>query len=164
MIEPILGNRYVRSRGFIVSEPRETQTHPRSGHLIVGRVLDRRGVTSLLIDFCTHQRLVRKFHGLVDPLCGTSWDKWNWDKLHLGYIACPRTRKGLQRGYMTCPMGQGEVSFDLSQSQICENNKTRWQFRVWGFVCHAAGFRCKNTCKLHSEMFLLLHIRLRIFC
>ena len=27
-IKPILGNRYVRSRGFIVSEPRET--HPRS--------------------------------------------------------------------------------------------------------------------------------------
>jgi len=27
-IQPILGNRYVRSRGFIVSEPRET--HPRS--------------------------------------------------------------------------------------------------------------------------------------
>ena len=22
--------------------------------------------------------------------------------------------EGLQRGYMTCPMGQGEVSFDLS--------------------------------------------------
>jgi len=54
------------------------------------------------------------FHGLVDPLCGTSWDKWNWDKLHRGYRACPGTRKGLQRGYMTCPMGQGEVSFDLS--------------------------------------------------
>jgi len=32
-----------------------------------------------------------------------------------------------------------------------------------GFVCHAAGFRCENTCKLHSEMVLLLHIRLRIF-
>jgi len=31
-----------------------------------------------------------KFHGLVDPLCGTSWDKWNWDKLHCGYRACPR--------------------------------------------------------------------------
>jgi len=28
VIKPILGNRYVRSRGFIVSEPRET--HPRS--------------------------------------------------------------------------------------------------------------------------------------
>jgi len=27
-IKPILGNRYVQSRGFIVSEPRET--HPRS--------------------------------------------------------------------------------------------------------------------------------------
>jgi len=58
------------------------------------------------------------FHGLVDPLCGTSWDKWNWDKLHRGYRACPGTRKGLQRGYMTCPMGQGEVSFDLSQSHL----------------------------------------------
>jgi len=60
----------------------------------------------------------RMFHGLVDPLCGTSWDKWNWDKLHRGYGACPGTRKSLQRGYMTCPMGQGEVSFDLSQSQL----------------------------------------------
>ena len=57
-------------------------------------------------------------HGLVDPLCGTSWDKWNWDKLHRGYRACPGTRKGLQRGYMTCPMGQGEVSFDLCKSQL----------------------------------------------
>ena len=55
-----------------------------------------------------------EMHGLVVPLCGTSWDKWNWDKLHRGYRACPGTRKGLQRGYMTCPMGQGEVSFDLS--------------------------------------------------
>ena len=25
-----------------------------------------------------------RFHGLVDPLCGTSWEKWNWDKLHRG--------------------------------------------------------------------------------
>ena len=58
------------------------------------------------------------FHVLVDPLCGTSWDKWNWYKLHRGYRACPGTRKGLQRGYMTCPMGQGEVYFDLSQSQL----------------------------------------------
>ena len=57
-------------------------------------------------------------HGLVDPLCGTSWDKWNWYKLHRGYRAWPGTRKGLQCGYMTCPMGQGEVSFDLSQSQL----------------------------------------------
>ena len=40
------------------------------------------------------------------PLCGTSWDKWNWDKLHCGYRACPGTRKGLQLGYMTCSMGQ----------------------------------------------------------
>ena len=51
---------------------------------------------------------MKEFHGLVDPLCGTSWDKWNWDKLHRGYRTCPGTRKGLQRGYMTCPMGQGE--------------------------------------------------------
>jgi len=55
---------------------------------------------------------------LVDPLCWTSWDKWNWYKFHRGYRSCPGTRKGLQRGYMTCPMGQGEVSFDLSQSQL----------------------------------------------
>jgi len=27
----------------------------------------------------------QKFHCLVHPLCGTSWDKWNWDKLHRGY-------------------------------------------------------------------------------
>jgi len=58
------------------------------------------------------------FHGLVDPLCGTSWDNWNWNKLHRGYRVCPGTMKGLQRGYMTCPMGQGEVSFDLFQSQL----------------------------------------------
>jgi len=58
------------------------------------------------------------FHGRVDPLCGTSWDKWNWDNLHRGYRACHGTRKGLQCGYMTCPMEQGEVSFDLSQSQL----------------------------------------------
>ena len=45
----------------------------------------------------------RVFHGLLDPLCGTSWHTWNWDKLHRGYRACPGTRKGLQRGYMTCP-------------------------------------------------------------
>jgi hypothetical protein len=56
-------------------------------------------------------------HGLVDPLCGTSWDKWNWDNFHRGYRACPGTRKGLHRGYMTCPIGQEEVSFDLSLSQ-----------------------------------------------
>jgi len=47
-----------------------------------------------------------KVHGLVDPLCGTSWDEWNWDKLHRGYRACPGTRKGLQRGDMTCPMAR----------------------------------------------------------
>jgi len=40
-------------------------------------------------------------HSLVDPLCGTSWDKWNWGKIHRGYRTCPGTRKGLQRGYMT---------------------------------------------------------------
>jgi len=62
--------------------------------------------------------LDRKLHGVVDPLCGTSWEKWNWYKLHRGYRACPGTRKGLQRGYMTCPMGQGEMSWDLSQSQL----------------------------------------------
>jgi len=67
----------------------------------------------------THVRMwFKENHGLVDPLCGTSWDKWNWDKLHRGYGAFPGTRKGLQRGYMTCPMGQGKVSFDLSQSQL----------------------------------------------
>jgi len=38
-----------------------------------------------------------KLHGLADPLCGTSWDTWNWDKLHLGYRACPGTRKSLSR-------------------------------------------------------------------
>ena len=26
-------------------------------------------------------------------------------------------------------------------------------FRVWGFVCHAAGFQCENTCKLHAKWF-----------
>ena len=53
---------------------------------------------------------------------------------------------------------------DNCEAKLCKNSKVKWQgFRVWGFVCHAAGFRCKNTCKLHSEMFLLLHIRLRIF-
>ena len=35
----------------------------------------------------------------------------------VGIELVPGTRKGLQRGYMTCPMGQGEVSFYLSQSQ-----------------------------------------------
>ena len=40
------------------------------------------------------------------------------------------------------------------------SSKAPWQgFRVLGFACHAAGFRCKNTCKLHIEMVLMLHIR-----
>jgi len=34
---------------------------------------------------------VDHFHGLVDPLCESSWDKWNRDKLHRGYRACPGT-------------------------------------------------------------------------
>ena len=49
-----------------------------------------------------------------------------WDKLGQVELGQPPsrvkslsgTRKGLQRGYMTCPMGQGEVSFDLSQYQL----------------------------------------------
>ena len=32
-----------------------------------------------------------------------------------------------------------------------------------GFFCHAGDLWYENTCKLHSEMVLLLHIRLRIF-
>jgi len=42
------------------------------------------------------------FHGLVVPLCGTSWDKLDWDRFHHGHRACPATRTGLQCGYMTC--------------------------------------------------------------
>ena len=42
-------------------------------------------------------------HGLVVPLCGTSWDKLDWDRFHRGHRACPATRRGLQRRYMTCP-------------------------------------------------------------
>ena len=45
----------------------------------------------------------RILHGLVVPLCGTSWDKLDWDRFHRGHRACPATRRGLQRGYMTCP-------------------------------------------------------------
>ena len=30
--------------------------------------------------------IVYEVHGLVDPLCGTSWDKWNWDELNRGLI------------------------------------------------------------------------------
>ena len=76
----------------------------------------RRLVTSMVRtnSWVFYHQTHKPFHGLVDPLCGTSWDKWNWDKLHCGYRACPGTRKGLQRGYMTCPMGPGEVSFDIS--------------------------------------------------
>jgi len=44
-----------------------------------------------------------EFHGVVVPLCGTSWDKLDWDRFHRGHRACPATRTGLQRGYMTCP-------------------------------------------------------------
>jgi len=90
-------------------------------------------------NFIPGRSYIQTFHGRVDPLCGTSWDKWNWDKLHRGYRACPGTRKDLQRGYMTCPMGQGEVSFDLSQSQClsqsacptgagcaCPNGLSQW--------------------------------------
>jgi len=41
--------------------------------------------------------------GLAVPLCGTSWDKLDWDRFHRGCRACPATRRDLQRGYMTCP-------------------------------------------------------------
>jgi len=44
---------------------------------------------------CCHQE---RFHGLVDPLCGTSWDKWNWDKLHRVYRACPGQEKASSVG------------------------------------------------------------------
>ena len=40
-------------------------------------------------------------HGLVVPLRATSWDKLDWDRFHRGHRACPATRTGLQRGYMT---------------------------------------------------------------
>jgi len=43
------------------------------------------------------------FHGLVVSLCGTGCDKLDWDRFHRGHRACPATRTGLQRGYMTCP-------------------------------------------------------------
>jgi len=60
----------------------------------------------LIINFSYNKLFYLIIH-FLDPLCGTSWDKWNWDKLHCGYRACPGTRKG-----------QGVVYFDLSQSQL----------------------------------------------
>ena len=40
----------------------------------------------------------------------------------------------------------------------------RWEgFCVWCSICHTPGFRCEETFKLHSEMVLLLHMRLQIF-
>jgi len=73
-----------------------------------------------------------------------------------------------QREALTAKANTGKFYWtacgDACEVKLCENSKALWQgFRAWGFVCHAAGFQCKNTCKLHSEMFLLLHIRLRIF-
>jgi len=59
---------------------------------------------------CTVNKLAGNLHGLVDPLLGTSWHKWNRYKLHRGielvpshkewppswvYDLCHGTRRGL---------------------------------------------------------------------
>jgi len=86
----------------------------------------------------------RTFHGLVVLLCGTGWDKLDWDRFHRGHRAChgPATRTGLQRGYMTCPRDRDRSlsSFDLSQSQ--------WD-RIWyrQRVCPTG---TSTTCRLAS--------------
>ena len=66
----------------------------------------------MILDFNIHCEGSRflNFHGLVDPLCGTSWHKWNRYKLHRGielvpwhkerppslvYDLCHGTRRGL---------------------------------------------------------------------
>ena len=82
-------------------KPLENRAHRRNG-----------GSNEEINSHCTHA-IRRLFYGLVVPLCGTSWDKVDWDRFHRGHRACPATRTGLQRVYMTCP----QVSFDLSQSQ-----------------------------------------------
>jgi len=87
----------------------------------------------------------------------TLWDKldkWNWDKLHRGYRACPGTRKVLQRGYTTCPMGQGEVSFDLSQSQWDKLCLSHWdKHRLSQSACPTGtGFACPTgLSQWHTE-------------
>jgi len=43
-------------------------------------------------------KLLWSFHGLVVPLCGTGWDRLDWDRFHRGYRACPATGTGLQGG------------------------------------------------------------------
>ena len=128
---------YRRSGADITSSVNSHPTPPVSNYSFVSA--NNMQLTNKPTSHCTMTLSLSRpllSHGLVDPLCGTSWDKWNWDKLHRGYRACPGTRKGLQRGYMPCPMGQGEVSFDLSKSRSCLSifiyGETSKQFRVYG--------------------------------
>jgi len=56
----------------------------------------------------------RIFHGLADPLCGTSWDKWNWDKLHRGYRACPGQGKASSVGIWLVPWDKERSLFTFT--------------------------------------------------
>ena len=78
----------------------------------------------------------QNIHGLAEPLCGTTWslDKWNCDKLHRGYRACPGTRKGLQRGYMTC----------RRISRLCRRKTA--PLLLWNFVGLSFFFWAQNIC------------------